>query len=51
MKRSRRDQHESEPLGIIISNGQKAEEATVFRAYVWGPAPEGQAAAEEHKAA
>ena len=46
MKRSQRKQHESEPLGIIISNGQKEEAATVVWAYVWGPAPEGDFTAE-----
>jgi hypothetical protein len=51
MKRTRRSQHESEPLGIIISSGQKEEAATVFWAYVWGPAPEAQRTAEETKAA
>jgi hypothetical protein len=51
MKRSRRNQHESEPLGIIISSGHKEEAATVFWAYVWGPAPEGQVTADETKAA
>jgi hypothetical protein len=30
----------NEPLGIIISNGDRAEHPTVFSAYIWGPAPE-----------
>ena len=29
-----------EPIGIIISNGQRGEQPTVFSAYIWGPAPE-----------
>lgn len=29
-----------EPLGIVISQGSRAEEAPRFVAYVWGPAPE-----------
>jgi hypothetical protein len=29
-----------EPLGIVISQGSRAEEAPRFAAYVWGPAPE-----------
>lgn len=30
----------SEPLGIVISQGNRAEEIPRFWAYVWGPAPE-----------
>jgi len=30
----------NEPLGIIISSGDRAELPTVFSAYIWGPAPE-----------
>ncbi len=29
-----------EPLGIVISQGNQAEQAPRFWAYVWGPAPE-----------
>jgi hypothetical protein len=29
-----------EPLGIVISRGTRAEPTPVFRAYIWGPAPE-----------
>jgi hypothetical protein len=29
-----------EPLGIVISRGNRSEEAPRFLAYVWGPAPE-----------
>ena len=29
-----------EPLGIVISQGSRAEQAPRFSAYVWGPAPE-----------
>jgi hypothetical protein len=36
---------ETEPVGIVISRGSRAEAAPKFLAYVWGPAPE--AAAEE----
>ena len=36
---------ETEPVGIVISRGSRAEAAPKFTAYVWGPAPE--AAAEE----
>ena len=30
----------NEPLGIVISNGDRVEYPTVFSAYIWGPAPE-----------
>lgn len=30
----------SEPIGIVISRGNRAEAAPRFWAYVWGPAPE-----------
>ncbi len=29
-----------EPLGIIISRGDRAEQRPIFSAYIWGPAPE-----------
>lgn len=29
-----------EPLGIVISQGSRAEQPPRFLAYVWGPAPE-----------
>lgn len=29
-----------EPLGIVISQGSRAEATPRFAAYVWGPAPE-----------
>jgi hypothetical protein len=29
-----------EPLGIVISQGNRVEETPRFAAYVWGPAPE-----------
>lgn len=31
-----------EPLGIVISQGNRAEEVPRFWAYVWGPAPEAE---------
>jgi hypothetical protein len=33
----------NEPLGIVISQGSRAEQAPRFWAYVWGPAPEAEA--------
>ena len=44
MAEIRRDA-ETEPVGIVISRGSRAEAAPKFLAYVWGPAPE--AAIEE----
>ena len=40
MKKTRQTTEHPEPLGIIISNGDREEPATVFSAYIWGPAPE-----------
>jgi hypothetical protein len=34
-----------EPLGIVISQGSRAEEQPRFWAYVWGPAPEDESQA------
>lgn len=31
---------EEEPIGIIISRGNRDEATPVFSAYVWAPAPE-----------
>jgi hypothetical protein len=31
---------QSEPMGIIISRGERAEPTPRISAYVWGPAPE-----------
>jgi len=31
---------DQEPIGIVISRGPRQEERPMFRAYVWGPAPE-----------
>jgi hypothetical protein len=40
MKKESQPAELNEPLGIIISNGDRAEHPTVFSAYIWGPAPE-----------
>jgi hypothetical protein len=29
-----------EPIGIVISRGQREEQPPRFSAYIWGPAPE-----------
>jgi hypothetical protein len=31
-----------EPIGIVISRGNRSEEAPRFAAYVWGPVPEAE---------
>lgn len=33
----------AEPVGIVISQGNRTEEPPRFLAYVWGPAPEADA--------
>ena len=40
MKKDRKDIASAEPLGIIISSGDKTEPTPVFSAYIWGPVPE-----------
>lgn len=40
MKKDRKDNGSSEPLGIIISRGDRTEPTPVFSAYIWGPVPE-----------
>ena len=44
MKKDRKETSSSEPIGIVISRGDKTEPTPVFSAYIWAPAPE---AAEE----
>jgi hypothetical protein len=43
MEKVRKDTVKSEPLGIIISRGDKTEPTPVFCAYIWGPVPENSA--------
>jgi len=31
-----------EPVGIVISNGARHDEAPRFAAYVWGPVPDAE---------
>ncbi|MBA3403432.1 MAG: hypothetical protein H0U13_01925 [Gemmatimonadaceae bacterium] len=31
---------QDEPIGIVISSGDRGEVRSVFSAYIWGPAPE-----------
>jgi hypothetical protein len=39
MKKDRKEAESSEPLGIIISRGDRTEPTPVFSAYIWGPVP------------
>ena len=36
----------TEPVGIVISNGTRHENAPRFAAYVWGPVPESELSEE-----
>jgi hypothetical protein len=40
MKKDRKDTNSSEPMGIVISRGDKTEPTPVFAAYIWAPAPD-----------
>jgi len=40
MKKDRKEIASSEPLGIIISRGDKTEPTPFFSAYIWGPVPD-----------
>jgi len=40
MKKDRKETASSEPIGIIISRGDKTEPTPIFSAYIWGPVPD-----------
>jgi hypothetical protein len=40
MKKDRKDTNSSEPMGIVISRGDRTEPTPVFAAYIWAPAPD-----------
>lgn len=40
MKKARNIPETDEPIGIIISRGDRTEDRPIFSAYIWGPAPE-----------
>lgn len=40
MKKIREIPEKEEPIGIIISRGDRTEARPIFSAYIWGPAPE-----------
>ncbi len=41
---------ETEPVGIVISRGNRDEPTPAVFAYVWGPAPEGEEERERVRA-
>ncbi len=51
MKGSSRVPQDEEPMGIVISQGSRADRPSVFWAYVWAPAPEPASEPAENKAA
>ena len=40
MKKKLETVEHTEPIGIIISRGDRKETPPVFSAYIWGPAPD-----------
>ena len=40
MKKDRKENSGSEPIGIIISRGDRTEPTPAFSAYIWGPVPD-----------
>jgi hypothetical protein len=40
MKKDRKDIVVQEPIGIVISRGDRTEPTPRFSAYIWGPVPE-----------
>ena len=40
MKKVREITESEEPIGIIMSHGDRKEVRPIFSAYIWGPAPE-----------
>lgn len=40
MKKIREKNAADEPIGIIISSGDRTEARPIVSAYIWGPAPE-----------
>jgi hypothetical protein len=40
MKKNRKDEGSNEPIGIVISRGDRTEPTPVFSAYIWGPVPD-----------
>lgn len=39
MKKTRVKPETFEPIGIVISRGERSEPVPIVREYVWGPAP------------
>jgi hypothetical protein len=40
MKKDRKETSSSEPIGIVISSGDRTEPTPRFSAYIWGPVPD-----------
>ena len=51
IKRMKKDESPQEPLGIIISAGDRREPEPRFSAFVWGPVPDGELETATTKAA
>lgn len=51
MKSTPEDPRASEPVGIVISRGSRAEPAPIFHAFVWASAPELTPVPKDTKAA
>ena len=49
MKQIRQTREAEEPIGIVISGGARDEVTPRFAAFVWGPAPEPNTAAEPNE--
>lgn len=50
MKKTRVKSEAFEPIGIVISSGERSEPVPVVLEYVWGPAPVEAAPAKERAA-
>lgn len=51
MPTTTRSKSKNEPVGIVISRGQRDEPVPAFWAYVWGPVSESEIPVNESKAA
>jgi len=51
MKAPTEDSRVTEPVGIVISRGTRAEPAPIFHAFVWGTAPDKKPVPKDTKAA
>jgi len=51
MKSTTEELRQTEPVGIVISRGSRAEPSPIFHAFVWGIAPERSPVPQDTKAA